>query len=427
MADSLRIPRSLWAFADDLAAILRQPSTQLPKLAALFRLARTATGLTLKPTKTVAVPLAPVVSRDLATDATSSAITAAAPAWTGVRVAFAATYLGVLVGPDATAEAQWAPARERYWACTCAIAAAGAASSVGMREYGRRALPCLGYVAQLLLPDATLARLDERARARLYRTPFRTIPAAIAGRPGTLAHADVVPAGVYAYATRFRAATTTATNVDDTTRRLAEARHRGGTLLSLSPRAQCVPEVGWRAPAFADALRAATAPGAWSAAALRVLAAEDTQRRGRQRRVARAVREVALGGVSEAVSSRLSWWGSHLGLGPSDVATMRANVGRLIASWSKARPAVALAGARTLLNGWTTSARTAGDTLSCRYGCVARDAVSHYVWCAPLWAAAEAERPVARPPTGVSRGGGRFFPPALRPGGPEHGVARGCV
>lgn len=48
----------LWAFADDLDALLRSPPEQLRRLSALFRLARSGTGLTLKPAKSVIVPLA---------------------------------------------------------------------------------------------------------------------------------------------------------------------------------------------------------------------------------------------------------------------------------------------------------------------------------------------------------------------------------
>lgn len=215
----------LWAFADELTALLRSPPEQLRRLAALFRLARSGTGLTLKPAKSVVVPLAGSVAPDALVPRTRTVVARVAPEWSSFKVARSTSYLGLDVGPGATAEIQWRGAVGKFWMRTCSIAAAGTAASVAFNEFATRALPCLGHVGQLVGATPRLARLDRQARSRLLHTPFNAIPLAVAGRPTAL-HLHSPPAHMFVYASRVRAATTTCSTVAEAQALLMAARAR---------------------------------------------------------------------------------------------------------------------------------------------------------------------------------------------------------
>lgn len=254
MKAMLALSGDLWAFADDLAALLRAPPGQLKRLSALFRIARLGTGTTLKPAKSVSVPLAGSAAPGALLAHARALVSRVVPERPSCRVARSTTYLGLDVGPGAMGESQWQGAVDKFRLRTCSIAAAGAAASLSFKEFATRALPCLGYVGQLAGATPRLARLDRQARARLLHTPFNAIPLAVTGRPAALRLYEAPPAHFYAYTCRVRAATTTCTTVHDARELLIAARAEVRLLRSLAPvgaqatsdgRPQLLPTIFW--------------------------------------------------------------------------------------------------------------------------------------------------------------------------------------
>ena len=88
------------AFADDLALVLAGLQ-KLPKIASLFKILQQVSGLSLKASKCVLIPLGEVFDSNLIAKVRQF-LHDNLPAWSSFRVESYGEYLGVLVGPGAT-------------------------------------------------------------------------------------------------------------------------------------------------------------------------------------------------------------------------------------------------------------------------------------------------------------------------------------
>lgn len=159
----------IFAYADDLAAVFRNVFMQIPVfMSALGRWAGVS-GLALKPRKCVAIPLweGP---HDAAQDLLE------AHGLPGIRVAKAARYLGVEVGPQAS-QTQWGGVAVRLLERARDILASGATLPTRVQLFNIHCGGLVRYRARFARPSAELHRAYRRAGQLITASPWQSLPA----------------------------------------------------------------------------------------------------------------------------------------------------------------------------------------------------------------------------------------------------------
>lgn len=137
------------AYADDLAAALACKEALL-RLPAIFNAWHQAIGMRLNHSKTTLIPLDRFIHADGAPmDRATKYIASLASPCNTARVRRHVTYLGVLIGTDAT-EHMWTGPLNKWQQRARQLAACGVAQDATLREYRSRALPCLSYLSQFV-------------------------------------------------------------------------------------------------------------------------------------------------------------------------------------------------------------------------------------------------------------------------------------
>lgn len=243
---------TLRAYADDLAALSPRPALQLPKIAAIFRCIKAASGLTLKPAKCRVVPLAADTDGRDALGRARELIDPLVPEWRDVVVARSGVYLGLENGPGVDEPGQWQEQMAKFEARAMALAGGAMSASRGFAALAQQSLPVLMYVAQFSPPPANLEMLDRRMRTRLAHCPFRAIPDEVLFNPSLVGFRDSPPAQMAAHATLM---STSIRNFQTWCRELdclLLARSMGGSLAALQRRSVVTfpIEIEGRSPAY---------------------------------------------------------------------------------------------------------------------------------------------------------------------------------
>lgn len=158
--------------------ILQDALRDLPTLVGAFTLVARATGLHLKLGKCCMVPLRVRGGDDAAITALRRIVAVAAPTWSDVPIATSARYLGVLLGPGASADMQWAHVLAAVERRTAKLATAKWAPSTATREWNLRVAPLVTYVAQVVAPTPLVGRAGRVAATRLAHLPHNSLPEA---------------------------------------------------------------------------------------------------------------------------------------------------------------------------------------------------------------------------------------------------------
>lgn len=222
------------AFADDIGVLVPDPHRQLHRVAAVFRAVDATANLRLKVRKCRAIILAPDSDDPAAARRVRRIINDAAPTWSDLEVTTSGTHLGVVIGPGATQQTQWASSLTKLTRRAHAVADAGLSASKGFHEYGIRAAPTLGNQAQLTTPPDDLRKRDLRLRTRLAHAPFNAFSRSALLAPDHLGFRKTPPLGDMCYATLLRACSSTASSWRFERERLLRARTTGGGLLALA-------------------------------------------------------------------------------------------------------------------------------------------------------------------------------------------------
>ena len=119
----------------------------LPNIERVFRKFQKASNLALNPKKSILIPLGGFFSPALAQQY-ADFLALNVPSWRDFGIAPFGVYLGFAIGPGAAA-ALWGKAVAKWSARALAIGAARVAPSLGVKLYNTRAVPTLGYIAQL--------------------------------------------------------------------------------------------------------------------------------------------------------------------------------------------------------------------------------------------------------------------------------------
>ena len=269
------------ACADDIGAAISSLQ-HMRVFHSLFKVLRWASNLRLSPPKCVIVPVAVGFSQEVR-DQIRDWLALHIPEWSGFEVCPSGKYLGFLLGPAVDLQS-WNGPLSKWSYRVDLISRAGAAPSIGARLYNGRALPVLGYVAQLVPAPSGFLTMEMRAANKVWHTPGSTLSASLACSLGELGLVPFRSASALCAASLARAACSGklewSSRWDDMM----------GAALTNLPFVRVVQElpwgVHWRGRAFADNLR---------------LAALGDQRVAPNRAASRAVE-----GVARAVQGALA-------------------------------------------------------------------------------------------------------------------------
>ena len=136
------------ACADDVGGALSCIAV-LPIYKSTFDLAATLAGLTLKPKKCVLIPIAAEFNAKII-DKVKAWLLNYLPGWKDFNILPFGTYLGFQIGPSAGAT-QWDKPLAKFREAANAIALTRSSAAISVHNYNMRAVPTLGYKAQLTL------------------------------------------------------------------------------------------------------------------------------------------------------------------------------------------------------------------------------------------------------------------------------------
>ncbi len=156
------------ACADDVGCALVSLGV-LPKVAAIFKLAKTFAGLTIKFPKSTVVPLRPW-SNSLIIEV-QEWLRRCLPSWLDIAVQPQAKYLGAYLGPT-TKDLIWHAPVMKWKTRTSDIAASRAPPSIAASLYNIHGISTLSYVAQLTLPSRELLQQESAVLARVLHVPM---------------------------------------------------------------------------------------------------------------------------------------------------------------------------------------------------------------------------------------------------------------
>ena len=155
--------------ADDIGAVVYR-LRGYSQLARVFRLSACFANLHLKHKKCIEIPLRDPACPD-AMAALRTQLCRADPLWASFDFSSSCTYLGFQIGPGATIGAQWVAPLSNHATRTIDFSRQGAPISVLADLYRERALPVLGYVAQLVPLGWKVSQTQRHLISRLLRTP----------------------------------------------------------------------------------------------------------------------------------------------------------------------------------------------------------------------------------------------------------------
>lgn len=236
------------AFADDIAAVF-DDVTRIASLHGSFTAWEEATGLALNLKKTKIVPLNadPRHTQPDYEKRVREAIQYLPPPWSTMKVASTVRYLGVGVGPRSKATV-WNVAMTNWVDRANKIAAAQVPPTAGLRAYTLRALPCIGYVAQIVSPPSGMANIEQTLFSGILRFPYCSCPRAVLHRGGKNNTVRVPPAAELCQAIMLRCM---ARHLDQIEVLAAHLQHVRDEMLPMDLIGDpLTPEPGWDQPAY---------------------------------------------------------------------------------------------------------------------------------------------------------------------------------
>ena len=163
----------LFAYADDLAAVVPDIWHWLRLAAPVFDLLIAATSLKIKPRKTNIIPLWSNPQLFNMKRRVSTII----PSWAGVEITVAAKYLGILVGPDVSMQDRWAACLVKFDSRVRVISALGLGGVTLTRRFNQVVGSLLSYLSQLAQLPPDFHNHLSITISRVFRLPHQRIPA----------------------------------------------------------------------------------------------------------------------------------------------------------------------------------------------------------------------------------------------------------
>ena len=145
------------ACADDVGAALKNIGV-LRLFEPIFQTAAETANLQLKPKKCVVVPTSTIVDATLRTNI-ERWLCAHLPKWKSFNIASRGKYLGFHLGPTSAAM-QWVAPSAKWRLRAKAIASTHSPAAAAAHLYNTRAVPVMGYIAQLALLPADIGTAE---------------------------------------------------------------------------------------------------------------------------------------------------------------------------------------------------------------------------------------------------------------------------
>lgn len=207
------------------------------------------------------VPLRPDREWESTREWYKRALRTVAPQWADMLVASSTKYLGLIVGPGATPDEQWAGAWQKHDRRVSELAAGRCAPSAARDHYAVYIRPVLGYTAQVLQEPVDLAHKEDVTLQRLWRFPLRALPRGAGGLMRRLGLPVPADCGAFLRRCRGAAANRHADLVRRLSSELGRARRADGTLASMAAGSPAHSAEQWLSPSFADVLHDALREG----------------------------------------------------------------------------------------------------------------------------------------------------------------------
>ena len=389
------------AFADDMATVLDRLGL-LPRVYRCYSLLEKATGLAVKPTKSVFILLG--VNTNDATDEVQRAqnfVRKFVPEWSGVKFAWVGKYLGFNIGQRGGTCSSWDAPVAKFKARVEIVASNPHAPSLLMVYYNRSVCTTLSYVEELCPPPPDLAKMETTAITRILKLPawaLATDGAVKLKDCGLTAPPSLVVRGL---AARERTAMKTCSAWPDALSELLEVRRAHGPMTNLAAvSAEMKDWKWWETEAFADVLGRAFAnrshlprvPQITKQVQRRARSASqktheppNESHNGRKKSLQARIYEVKF---AERFPASLADWLAkkirHFVQAETlDNDTLLARIGAVVGVAHQCCPSVAWAWVKAICNGWLTTSRFGATKLCCQFGCgrLHPDSLSHYIIC----------------------------------------------
>jgi hypothetical protein len=367
----------LTAYADDIAAAVKELYVAVRILASAFMVIGRCSALELHPGKVVIIPLWKFVEAEV-----RAAVSLAAPSLAAAVIQDFGKLLGIYVGPGAVSR-QWSAVREELLSRSRFLASLGMAWSGSLPLFRSHVLPVAGHLAQMCPVPKMILRTEARCIAIVLKTPYQAIPIKLlrSGRSFGLSY-DMPDIDSMGKAAAFRAAEASGVLAA----LVAEhSRARRSRYATISPFLRA-----WTHAGVVGHLRDNHAEFRFS------FALPPMTGRGLQAWAAKQLRKnFSLNLIETTFVRRAS---AMTGAPVSLEAVRRMRV--LLVSLRASLPQVVQSSmVRSICNAWTTSGRFGGPRMPCPFGCRTQngDRWSHFARCAAVRRMWEGTCPSALP------------------------------
>ena len=208
---------------------------------------RKASGLTLKPSKCILIPLACDTS-SVNIDRILGWLRANIPEWSHMNIKNMGKYLGVVIGPGVLPDTNWESPSQKFQERTAQVAASGLPASLIPYQYMSKALSVLGYIGQMHRPPARFRSFELRIATKLLGFATNSLTTRVAYNLGHFGGPSLARPSTYLHACRARACLKTFSGFVEMHKRLVDAHTDAATLARLKPGA-ATPD-GWGSDAL---------------------------------------------------------------------------------------------------------------------------------------------------------------------------------
>ena len=390
----LGMPR---ACADDVGVALRHLK-DISILYVFFTRYTSISGLTLKPPKCVIVLTARACS-DHNCQVIKEWLSESCPAWKDMAICSAAKYLGFYLGP-ASAPLQWKKALVKFQDRVNHIHSCQLPAELAASQYRIKAVPILGYIAQLVRPPCKITRIGLNAVTKTLRMAGQSLSYDAAHSLSFMGGPKFPDLKNYLKSCLMRSSAVTLTGFQAVHRDLLD------TAIARLPFAQhrykvCIPD-GWDSPAFCSTLCEALAqippltsnPPQVSRVESRARHATLTQRnlggpyRPRESKQQADIYKALCANSSTGVSAWAKLLNDRATLfEPNHQGFSAEDVQNLASALSHLPDGARMMVTKTWVNSWATSRRMHEPVLHpCFYcGMELGDDLTHYLQCDDFW------------------------------------------
>ena len=371
-------------FADDLAAVIRNAWSTLPRVAKAFELIGKVSNLQLKVSKTVIVPLWRANH-----DEVSRSIVQLIPCWKGILVSGCGRYLGFYLGPDASSKS-WDVPSKKWIERVHTIKGFGAGMLNSVLQYNSVAISCLGFVCQLEVIPHEILKKENQLLQCIVGGPYQAISHAALvnlcsfGLPVSFRSLAALGA-----AARYRTAICTAGHWRDAHKLYVDMLQSEDVTFPVAMGLSL--GIFNKEPIVCTLARSCSLAHFPMTVKTEVETVVDDWRRHKEQppsRLQKLVYDVLVGHIvcfdlTSYFKRRLQRWATTWDYFPDSTVLASRATTLLRSTFRRNPPCVISAVIKTLLNGWSTQRRFQCDERRfCKFGCdMADDSIEHYAVC----------------------------------------------